>query len=246
MKIRLTSVIVPAWNALKYTKMCLDSLKKYTPEPYEVIVVDNGSSDGTKEYLQKNKNIRCIFNKKNLGFAGGINQGLKVARGEHLLLLNNDVILTYRWLKNMQKCLLSSKRIGLVGPRSNLVGGQQGKMGKLPYNNLQEMDEFARNFNRVSNPKKWFSVKTLSGFCLLMCRTVMEKIGLLDERYNIGTREDRDYCLRAHKKGYILMCAGDTFVYHFGHRTFQANNLDVWKIQKENMKLFQEKWGHRG
>lgn len=241
----LTSMIILTWNALDYTKMCLDSLNDYTPENHEIIVVDNGSHDGTVAFLKEQPHLHCIYNKKNRGFAGGVNQGLRKARGRYILLLNNDTILTRYWLRNLLACLASGSQVGLVGPRSNLVGGEQGKMGKLPFTNLEDMQIFARTFNEKSNPKAWFPLESLSGFCLLMKREVYEAVGSLDERFQLGTREDRDYCIRARKKGFQLLCAGDTFVYHFGHRTFQSNRINPTAIHRENMEKFVEKWGHR-
>jgi len=243
---KLTSIIILTWNALEYTRECLDYLSRFTPEPHEVIVIDNGSKDGTVDFLKTKKGIKCIFNSENRGFAAGVNQGIKIARGEYFLLLNNDVLVMPFWLRNLINCLEDHPARGLVGPRSNFAGGPQGKI-KLPGKITPSvLLDFGYKFNRKTNPDKWFLLNTLSGFCLLLDREVIEKIGIFDERYKLGTREDRDFCLRAEKKGFEICCAGDTFVFHYGHSSFKANKIDWKEVQKKNKKLFYEKWGIEG
>ena len=98
---KLTSIIIPTYNQLEYTRWCLDSIRYYTGEPYELIVVDNGSTDGTVEYLWSQEDIRFIHNRENKGFAGGCNQGISHSAGDYVLLLNNDTVVASGWLGNM-------------------------------------------------------------------------------------------------------------------------------------------------
>ncbi len=93
----LTSIIIPCWNQLKFTRQCVAALRQHTRGPWELIVVDNGSTDGTGEYLAGVRDmsavpVTLISNATNLGFPAAINQGLREARGEYLVLLNNDVV----------------------------------------------------------------------------------------------------------------------------------------------------------
>jgi len=240
------SIIILAWNQQDYTRMCINSIFRFTKPSYELVLVDNGSTDGTTKYfhsleqggvtpvtrgMKGPEGIHVIYNKKNLGFAAGVNQGIKKAQGEYLLLLNNDTIVTPNWLDNLLNCLTSCHLIGMTGPRSNFaaVTGLDG----LELNSLEEIEVFARRFNQA-DPEKWFPVEWLPGFCLLIKRQAIEAIGLLDERFDYGLMEDVDLGRRANQAGYVNMCAGDTFVYHFGSRTFLGNGLDVGKIWEEN------------
>ncbi|MHB8171344.1 MAG: glycosyltransferase family 2 protein [Thermincolia bacterium] len=238
----LTSIIILAWNQLEYTKLCLNSIFRHTSPSYQLILVDNGSTDGTTQFfrtLENNnltatfrpQNITVIYNQKNLGFPAGVNQGIKKAQGDYLLLLNNDTIVTPNWLKNLLNCLTSCPFIGLVGPRSNFaaVTGLDG----LVLNNPEEIEVFARQFNQP-DPDKWFPVEWLPGFCLLIKKQALDTIGLLDEKFEYGFMEDVDLGRRANQAGFVNMCAGDTFVYHFGSRTFTGNGLNIGRIWEEN------------
>ena len=102
----LTSIIVPGWNQLEFTKQCVAALKEHTRPSWELIVVDNGSTDGTAIYLEGARDmaavpVTVVSNATNLGFPAAINQGLRLARGEYLVLLNNDVVVTDGWLDQL-------------------------------------------------------------------------------------------------------------------------------------------------
>lgn len=233
------SIVLAAFNALEYSRACLKSILEHTPLSYELVLIDNGSSDGTKEYFETIPGARIIQNEKNLGFARGYNQGIKAGRGKYIVLINNDCIVSANWLSNMLSCADSDPAIGMVGPRGNRINGVQ-KMD-LEFSNLQEFHHYAMRFNKP-NPGKWFEVNKLVGFCILVKREVVKKIGYFDESFGIGTHEDIDYTMRAKQAGFKLFCAGDVIIYHFSHRTFIANNIDLARIYKKNKALFQQKW----
>lgn len=121
----LTSIIILAFNQIKYSKLCIESIKEYTTNPYELILVNNGSTDGTGEFFSSIKGASIISNRENRGFAKGVNQGIKRAKGSSILLLNNDTVVTENWLSNLLFCLKSHKKIGSVGPRTNRCGNNQ-------------------------------------------------------------------------------------------------------------------------
>ena len=102
----MTSIVVPCWNQLAFTKQCLAALKIHTRPTWELIVIDNGSTDGTAIYLEGARDmaavpVTVVSNATNLGFPAAINQGLQLARGEYLVLLNNDVVVTDGWLDHL-------------------------------------------------------------------------------------------------------------------------------------------------
>ncbi|NHM26784.1 glycosyltransferase family 2 protein [Desulfofundulus sp. TPOSR] len=238
----LTSIIILTLNGLGYTRQCLASIRKFTPQPYELVLVDNGSTDGTPAFLLRVPGARVILNRYNRGFAGGCNQGLVTAGGDNLLLLNNDTVVTPNWLGNMLACLHSRPDIGLVGPYSNYAGS--GNQLPVNYSNIGQMLAFARQFNRP-DPARWreHSADWLSGFCLLTRREVVERVGLFDERFAFGGWEDVDYSRRVQAAGYKLYLAGDVFIHHYGHRSFVANDIPIGRVLAQNAALFAEKWG---
>jgi GT2 family glycosyltransferase/tetratricopeptide (TPR) repeat protein/2-polyprenyl-3-methyl-5-hydroxy-6-metoxy-1,4-benzoquinol methylase len=235
----LTSIVIVTHNELDYTRQCLDSVRGLTDEPYELIVVDNGSTDGTVEYLRALPGVRLIANGGNRGFPAAVNQGMAVAAGSQILLLNNDVVVTTGWLDRMLRTLRADVRVGLVGPRSNFVSGpQQLEPG---YDDLAELDGFAWDWGKA-NDAQYFEVHRLVGFCLLIRRDVVDAIGALDEQFGIGCFEDDDYCLRAIRAGFRAVIAGDAFVHHYGGRTFAGSGVNVGALLRENQRRFRAKW----
>ena len=123
------SIIILTWNQLALTKECLASIERHTPEAHEIILVDNGSTDGTlpwlKEQVGGRENYVLIANSENLGFSKGCNQGIEAARGTDILLLNNDTVVTPNWLDGLMECLHSAPDVGIVGPMTNSISGIQ-------------------------------------------------------------------------------------------------------------------------
>ncbi|PAB60662.1 bifunctional glycosyltransferase family 2 protein/class I SAM-dependent methyltransferase [Anaeromicrobium sediminis] len=236
-----TSIIILTFNQLNYTKLCIDSIRKYTDkDTYEIIVVDNHSTDGTVQWLKEQEDIQAIFNEENLGFPKGCNQGIEIAKGDNILLLNNDVIVTPNWLTNLNKCLYSSNDIGAVGAISNYASNYQTI--KANYKTNEDMIEFAER-NNVSNKDAWEERLRLIGFCMLIKKVVIEKVGLLDERFSPGNFEDDDYSFRMKKAGYRLMLCKDVFIHHFGSVSFNKNRGEFNNLLSLNKKKFEEKWG---
>ncbi len=236
-----TSIIVVAWNELHYTRQCLESIQAFTDQPYELILIDNGSQDGTADFFATVLGAVVIHNEQNLGFAGANNQGIRAATGDYILLLNNDTIVSLNWLANMLRCLQSRPDIGLVAPRSNFAAVTG--IDHLRLDGWAAIHQFAYRFNQP-DPRKWYEVpEWLPGFCLLAKRPVFETTGILDEKYSYGFLEDVDFCRRARQANWRLFCAGDTFVFHYGSRTFLGNHLNRDKIWEKNFEIFQQKWG---
>lgn len=244
-----TSIIILSYNTLEYTKLCIESIRKYTREgSYELIVVDNNSRDGSAQWLQEQHDIRLILNKENVGFPRGCNQGLKIAKGTEMLLLNNDTVVTPNWLDNMLAALYSQSRVGAVGCMTNHCSNEQSI--NLGYETLEELEEAAKVFNQ-RNERKWYPWLLLVGYCLLFKREVYERIGGLDEAFSPGNFEDDDYCLRMRQEGYELLLCGDTYIHHFGSVAFSGKNTPEQQREKEreyrelitrNRAYFLQKW----
>ena len=239
----LTSIVIVTYNEVEFTRQCLDSIRLLTEEPYELIVVDNGSTDGTPVYLRSLPDVRLIANTANRGFPAAANQGIAAATGNQVLLLNNDVVVTTGWLGRMLRALRSDPNVALVGPCSNYVSGpQQVDVG---YDGIAELDGFAWDWGK-GHDGQMLDVHRLVGFCLLIKREVIDAIGPLDEQFGIGCFEDDDYCLRAIAAGYRAVIAADAFVHHFGSRTFLGSGVDAGALMRENHRRFQEKWSGNG
>ena len=236
---QLTSIVILTHNQLAYTQKCLESIRFYTREPYELIVVDNGSSDGSVDYLRGQSDVKVVENNENLGFPAGCNQGIRASQGQQILLLNNDVIATTGWLDRMLRALHSAADVGLVGPCTNCISGPQ--QVPVTYTDLASLDGFAWEWAKTHD-RMWQTTDRLVGFCLLFRRSLVDEIGLLDERFGIGNFEDDDFCRRAHHAGYRSVICRDCFVHHFGSATFRDVGLDFDKLLSDNEQLFHEKW----
>jgi len=235
----LTSIVVVTHNELAYTKACLESVRELTDEPYELIVVDNGSTDGTPEYLAGCSDVRLIAHAENRGFPVAVNQGLKQAAGSQIVLLNNDVVVTTGWLRRLLIALEQSPDIGLVGPMTNCTSGLQRI--EPPYRHLDELEQFAWEW-AAAHAGQCQPVEVLMGFCLAFRRELVKRLGDLDERFELGVYEDVDFCRRATRAGYRNLIALDAYVHHFGHRTFIGQGIDADGWLARNERVFAEKW----
>lgn len=216
----MTSIIILSYNTIDYLQMCIESIRGFTEEgSYELIVVDNASTDGSSQWIAQQPDIRAIFNTENKGFPGGCNQGLAIAKGDDLLLLNSDVIVTPRWLEQLKKALYSSKDVGAVSCVTNKCSN--GQQIEMPYKefDINLMLDFAEKHNH-SNPQLWTMHFTLVGFCYLFKREIYDAIGGLDEAFFPGNYEDDDYSFRINLLGYRTLLCRDTFIHHFGSSSF--------------------------
>jgi len=242
-KSRVVSIIILAFNQLEHTRACLESLAARTTVPHEIIVVDNCSTDGTPEFLKSwqaaHENCTVIRNESNRGFAGGNNQGLSIARGDFLVLLNNDTIVTHGWLEHLLEAFDRHPDTGIAGPVSNNVSGPQ--LVKAAYGNLQEMPGFAEAWTRNHRGQS-LEVTRAVGFCLAARREVISAIGGLDERFGSGNFEDDDFCIRARLAGFHIRIAQDAFVHHTGSQTFKGAKIDYRQAMLRNWDLFRAKW----
>ena len=240
-----TSIIILTYNNLDYTRLCLDSIFAKTDHPeFEVILVDNASTDGTpaflEEYAKTQSNLKFILNSSNLGFAGGNNQGASAATGEYLVFLNNDVIVTRGWLSTLTS-YLRDPQVGMVGPVTNSSGNEC----QIPvdYTGPDGLDAFAERYTREHQGQS-FEIKVLPFQCVAMRKVVFDEIGPLDERFGIGMFEDDDYAFRLARKGYRILCTEDAYIHHWGSASFSKLSFaDYWDLFATNLQKFEEKWG---
>ena len=238
----LSSIVVLTHNQLSFTRQCVESVLNCTNERFEWIFVDNGSADGTVEYLRSLPNATLIENSANLGVPAGFNQGIRASRGKYVVLLNNDVVVTRGWLRRLLAALERDHRIGLVGPCFTWPDCAQSIA--VPYRDLTGLEAFGRDWAE-QHKGQVERVPDLVGACLLIRREVIDRIGFFDEDFGIGQCEDNDYCRRAVEAGFHCVIARDAFVHHFGHRTFFGSHIDPMALLKTNQRLLQDKTRQR-
>lgn len=243
----LISVIVVTYNNLEFTNACLQSIEKYSNYPnMEIIVVDNASSDGSPEFLknwQTSSGLirKLILNEKNLGFAAANNQGLSIAQGEYLVLLNNDTYVTPGWIRTLYQHLKFDHSIGIIGPVTNNIGNE-AKID-IQYKNMDEMIDLSSKYTS-KNLGETFEISTTAFFCVMIPRNVFNAVGQLDEAFGLGFFEDDDYCRRLEQHGFKIVCAEDVFIHHHLSASFLKLNKDTRRqLFSDNKKLYEQKWG---
>lgn len=234
---QVTSIVIPTYNGLPLLKECVASIRSHTSVPFEIIVVDNGSQDGTLEYCYRER-LKLVSIPMNRGFPAACNYGLHIATGNALMLLNNDTIVTPNWLDNLLRCLYSSEDIGMVGPVTNYASGKQ--QIQEPFTNI---DDMVAKYNNVDT-SLWQETERLVGICLLFKREMLDKVGFMDERFSPGHFEDDDLCYRARQAGYRLLITGDCFIFHHGSASFNKKGQEaVQGLLQINRQKFIDKWG---
>lgn len=240
------SIIVVTYNNLNLNRLCLESIYARTEWPnFEVIVVDNNSTDGTADYLKevegKFPNLHVVLNDSNLGFAAANNIGLRKSSGDYLVLLNNDTVVTRGWLSTLIRHLHNDPEIGLIGPVTNMIGNE-AKVD-VGYVDIKDMPAWAANYVQ-EHDGEFIPVLMLAMFCVAMRKEVFEKVGFLDEQFGIGMFEDDDYTHRIKVNGFRVACAADSFVHHFSQASFKKliENGKYQGLFDENRLLFERKW----
>ena len=229
----LVSIIIPNWNTLEFSKKCVRSIQEHTVVPYEIILTDNGSTDGTVEWI-KLLGYKSHFSAENKGFAAGCNRGIELAEGNFILLVCSDVeVKTKEWVRHM------------INTSVNL-----------------QADMVVPCFDNVGNPAGGYTLETYLGedfvsasmsvpfTAVLMTRRLIDDVGLLDEEtFIIGWGEDEDYWNRMilADKGYKAAVCRHAFCHHEGQETFKANNLNIselqWREELKKREKIDRLWG---
>jgi GT2 family glycosyltransferase/radical SAM superfamily enzyme YgiQ (UPF0313 family)/SAM-dependent methyltransferase len=239
----LASIIIPTWNNLELTQNCLESIWEHTPSGlYELILVDNGSEDGSRQFLDDLAaagRVRLIANKTNLGYAKACNLGARAARGEFLVMLNNDTLVTPGWLEALLEGLGGDDRVAAVGAKL-LYPDDSVQHAGVAINQGGKVYHLYRHFHRdhpAVNKRREFQV--LTGACLLIRQGVFFQAGLFDEDFQNGF-EDVDLCFRLRQLGYRIVYNPQSVVYHLESMT--PGRFDQ---EEKNARYFTEKWQGR-
>ncbi len=235
------SIIIPVFNKLELTQQCLIHLAEVTQEnSYEVVIVDNHSSDGTSEFLRTlDGDIQVIANPENLGFAKACNQGAQAARGKHLVFLNNDTIPQAGWLSELVKEIEQNENVDVVGSKLlyedktiQHAGVVFSRLYQTPYHIFQGLPE---SFP-PANVRKEFQVVTAA--CMLVRKETFESVGGFDEGFVNGF-EDVDLCLKIRQLGKKVIYQPKSCLYHLESQSPGRKIHDV-----ANAKRLLSRWGH--
>ena len=232
-------IIIPVWNNPALTRDCIDSVLKNTGLGYRIIIIDNASDLKTRGYLDglgamKSPLVTLIRNEKNLGFVKAANQGILASDAPCVLLLNNDTVATKGWLKEMTDVLKISDDIGVVNPSSNNLGQRPDKG--------ETIEAYAERLKRSG--ERFVELGSAIGFCMLIKRAVIDRIGRFDEIYGMGNFEDTDYSRRAVKEGYRCVRACRAYVWHKEGGSFlRTKGFD--SAFRRNMAIYEERWGKK-
>ncbi len=240
------SLVMVTHNGLAYTRLCLASLLSADwTSGDELIVVDNGSTDGTPDYLEAVRAahpwVQVILNPHNAGFAAANNQGLERAAGGVLILLNNDTLVPPGWRDGLVGHL-ADPTVGLVGPVTNRTCNEA--QIDAPYHTHGGMLDFAAG--RAGEERgRVGEIPMLAMFCVAFRREVWRRVGPLDEQFEIGMFEDDDYSRRIRAAGFRVVCAEDVFVHHFGQASLGelCATGDYDRVLAANRGRFELKWG---
>ena len=240
------SIYVQAYNRLEKTKRCVEVLLENTEEDYELILVDNGSEDGTLEYFKSIKHPRkkIVRVTKNVGSGYPVSYAMSLCSGRYIVTIANDVYVTKYWLRNMLNCMKSDERIGMVAPRSTNVSNCQ-MVDSYQFKNIETFMKDAELYNKISDPSKWEERLRLITIAPMYRKSTLNLVGPTDNIFVHDFGED-DVCARMRLAGYKMILSGDTFVHH-DHNVFAGEEKDMNEFKKllqQGRMAFKEK--HQG
>ena len=208
----LVSIIIVSWNSEKFLKECIASLENQTYQNFEIILVDNASTDNSVNIVKTNfPKVKLVENKKNLGFAEGNNIGIKNSKGDLIELVNPDVITEKEWLQHLVKKIQSSNSIGGVTGKMYYMGNKFGK--NAVFCTWSKVDPYTAMPFNFTNDEPTAKVDYLSGAAMLVKKEVIDKIGFLDPGYFLYF-EETDWCARMIRAGYDLVYVPEAIVWH--------------------------------
>ena len=228
LRVGMISVVILNFNGKRYLEDCLTSVLSQTFRDFEVIIVDNGSSDGSAEYLGTNYPwVKVVKNTRNLGFAEGTNTGIRQAKGEYILTLNNDTQMDNRFLECLERVMKSDKSVGMCAPKMLFCDGRINSVGICLSRSGAAWDR------GMSEPDKgqYNSQEEVFGPCAgaaLYRKKMLEEIGLFDEDFFLYM-EDVDLAFRGRLAGWKCLYVPDAKVHHvYGGTTGFGSDLSVY------------------
>jgi len=235
-----TTILILTYNCWQYTNQCIASIKERTFEPYKILVIDNGSTDETIGEIRRDPQIFNIENSCNLGFGPGYNIGIDCIDTPYFVICGSDTVVTTGWLTKMIKNMNTDKKLIMLGPRSNNVSGPQ-RINNVPYKTAATLEAYAKErAQNITDPITY--CKRIVFFFTLLRTEAIRKVGIIDERFELGNYEDDDYCMRVNGVGLKTAYDNTVFIHHYGSQTFKANNIKFEDTMTKNQAKFLAKW----
>jgi glycosyltransferase involved in cell wall biosynthesis len=231
----MISIVIPVYNNHAMTDECLASIAANTSD-YEIIIVDNGSIPAVSV------EFKSIRNEENKGFPVAVNQGIRAAKGDIIILLNNDVIVTPEWT---ERFVYHLDKYVIVAPLANYCAMLQQESAIATYHDEKSLYEAAKEWSQTHD-REVEEVNYVIGFCMAFKKSLWEELGDFDESIWPCSGEEIDFCLKARHKGYPIAIARDVYVHHYGSQTFKAmepeglNYRDTCVRNDAHLKI---KWG---
>ncbi len=241
----LVSILIVTHNCNEFISPCLDSVARNSSWPnYEIILVDNHSTDETPQmisaYAASDPRIRVVQADRNLGFAGGNNLASQYARGDYLLFLNPDTVVTPGWIGRLVRHFETGKEVGAVAAVTNFSGNETKV--SFAYRDVLEMERFALQ-RAADHAGEAIDIAMAPLYCVLVLRAAWDKLGGLDENFELGMFEDDDFSLRLKRAGYCVVAAEDCFIHHFGNGSFSKIPPErALATFEKNKRRFEAKW----
>ena len=247
------SIIVPVVDQAGLTVRCFHAIREHTTLPFELIWVDNGSCKSDFEVISRQASIegtncRVIVNKENMGFIKAINQGIREAKGDYVVLLNNDTEVTSNWDVQLIKPLMHFPDVGAVGPVTFQSAWQtpSGIKANLKITIPKEGSSIQQYLQQIRVNKDVYIDVThmmLSFFCVAMRRSLFDAIGVLCEELSVGLGDDDEFCMRMRKHGYRMLLSLGTFIHHVHRATFNSLKLGEESLRRHNLRIIRKKYG---
>lgn len=247
MEERMTTIVIPVYNAPQSVKACFHSLVLHTDPSAQVIVINDASDDPLIPALLRDLPSGWVLveNQRNLGFVATANLGMELAMGDDVVLLNSDTEVTSQWLPLLERSLAASDRIASVSPLTN--NGEIASIPEICHPNAYPEDPEAWALacrNSVSEEQPWdlYDVPTTIGFCMLMSRSAINSVGYFDEAaFGLGYGEENDWCQRAIDAGWRNILCDRAFVAHKGGESFGPLGL---RPNGQNMSRLLDRYPH--
>lgn len=242
----LVSVVLLSYGKWEFSRDCFKSLYERTYYPrFETIFIDNKSDDETVDYIKKHidgkyPNLTVRYQSKNTGFGGGNNIGMKLTKGEYIILLNNDTKVTPGWISRLVYHA-SRDGVGLVGPATNNIGNES-KI-EIEYDSAKQIE--IENKATVYTSSHWgelLDLDRIAAFCWIKSRQTYKKLGGFDDLFFPAFFEDDDYCRRIKDSGLKIYCADDVFIHHHLSASTKADPAAHSKMFVDNKAKYEKKW----
>ncbi|MBO5997297.1 MAG: glycosyltransferase family 2 protein [Alphaproteobacteria bacterium] len=236
----LVSIVIPVYNQYAYTRACLYSILKFTPStiPYEVIILDDCSTDETSVLEHLIKNVTVYHNQTNLGFLKNCNTYIPKARGEYIFLLNNDTQVTEGWLEPMLNAL-KDKSIGLATSCVLNIDGTIQAAGFL-FDKTGIGNPAYKNMSPTLPISKQLDVHSAYGCAMFFEKSIWNKMGGFDEAFLPAYWEESDLCMRIqYQLKKRIVCVTDSKIFHYGGVSYHGSGQELFDRNKKN---FYNRW----